>query len=356
MTSAITVVGRRIGRSVHAHVQTWRPYTSCYPALLGLAGAVVAGGSGRTGVLLIAALAPALGWLSGHYLGDYFDRGLDAIGKPHRPIPSGRLSIEAALYGGLACAAGSAALLVPANWRIVPVFVVAMAGIVGYSKVFKKRGLAGNLARGAVTALALVIGAMVAAPWPPWALAPVAAGFLLHDTASNLVGTVRDVDGDRAGGYQSVPVRHGVAYAVRLAFWLYGSGLALILVGTPWAATDPAGRFALVVAAAVCGVCAFVPSVRSGDVLSARTALRAHELLVAERLVLASAVIAGAAGTRFALALVLPVLLFSLLTQGLMRARHEFPPVAMRTIARPGTEPDVTRGTERGSSPPAPEA
>lgn len=329
MASVITVMGRRIGRSVHAHVQTWRPYTSCYPALLGLAGAMVAGGWGRPGVLLVAALAPALGWLSGHYLGDYFDRGLDAIGKPHRPIPSGRLSTEAALYGGLACAVSSAALLVPANWRIVPVFAAAMAGIVGYSKVFKKRGLAGNLARGAVTALALVIGAMVAAPWPPWPLLPVAAGFLLHDTASNLVGTVRDVDGDRAGGYQSVPVRRGVAYAVRLAFWLYGSGLALILLGTLWARTDPAGRIALTAVATVCGAWAFIPAVRSGEVLNARTALHAHELLVAERLVLAGAVIAGAAGTRFTLALVLPVLLFSLLTQALMRARHEFPPVVV---------------------------
>lgn len=329
MAPAITVLLRRIGRSVHAHVQTWRPYTSCYPALLGLAGAEVAGGTGRTGVLLVAALAPALGWLSGHYLGDYFDRCLDAIGKPHRPIPSGRLSTEAALYGGLACAAGSAVLLVPANWRIVPVFVAAMAGIVGYSKVFKKRGLTGNFARGAVTALALVIGAMVAAPWPPWPLLPVAAGFLLHDTASNLVGTVRDVEGDRAGGYRSVPVRRGVRYAVRLASCLYAAGVALVMLGALWATTDPAGRFVLTAVAAVCGACAFVPMLRSGGIVSARTALHAHELLVAERLVLAAAVVAGAAGGRFALALVVPVLLFSLTTQALMRARHEFPPAVV---------------------------
>ncbi|CAM03916.1 4-hydroxybenzoate polyprenyltransferase/geranylgeranylglycerol-phosphate geranylgeranyltransferase [Saccharopolyspora erythraea NRRL 2338] len=310
-------------------MQTWRPYTSCYPALLGLAGCAVGGGAGRPDALLVAALAPALGWLSGHYLGDYFDRGLDAIGKPHRPIPSGRLSTEAALYGGLACAALSAVLVVWANWRILPLFAVAMAGIVGYSKVFKRRGIAGNIARGSLTALTLVIGAMVAAPWPPWPLLPVAVGFLLHDTASNLVGTVRDVDGDRAGGYRSVAVHRGVRHAVRLALRLYAGGVALVALGAAWATVDPAAQLALIAVAAATGVVAFAPLVRAGDVVSARAALRAHELLVAERLVLAAAVVAGAAGGRFAVALVLPVLLFSLLTQALMRARHEFPPAAV---------------------------
>jgi geranylgeranylglycerol-phosphate geranylgeranyltransferase len=316
------VLLRRTGRAVAAHVQTWRPYTTCYPALLGVAGAAVAGGTGAA-VLLVAALAPALGWLSGHYLGDYFDRGLDAIGKPHRPIPSGRLSAEAALGGGLACAAVSAVLLVTANWRIVPLFVVAMAGIVGYSKVFKKRGLAGNASRGILTALALTIGAMVAAPWPPRALLPVAAGFLLHDTASNLVGTIRDVDGDRAGGYRSVPVEHGFRHAVRLALGLYAAGVALIALAAV-TADEPVAQLALAVVAAGIGAVAFAPLLRR-DSVEARTALRAHELLVAERLVLAAAVVAGASGARFALALAAPVLAFSLVTQALMRSRHEFP-------------------------------
>ncbi|GAA0537211.1 hypothetical protein GCM10011581_43940 [Saccharopolyspora subtropica] len=336
MALATTGLPRRIGRSVLAHVQTWRPYTSCYPGLLGLAGAVVAGGADRPGTLVAAALAPVLGWLSGHYLGDYFDRGLDAIGKPHRPIPSGRLSIAAALRGGLVCAALSAVLVLSANWRIVPLFVAAMAGIVGYSTVFKRRGIAGNLARGGLTALALVIGAMVAAPWPPWRLLPVVVGFLLHDTASNLVGTIRDVDGDRAGGYRSVPVRCGVRHAVRLALRLYAGGLLLVVLGAAWAVADPAAQLALTAVAAACGACAFTPLLRAGDVVAARTALRAHELLVAERLVLAAAVVAGAAGGRFAVALVLPVLLFSLLTQALMRAHHEFPPAA---VAAGGKDP-----------------
>jgi len=333
-------------------VQTWRPYTTCYPLLLGLAGAVWAGGSGA-GTLLVAAGAPALGWLSGHYLGDWMDRGLDAIGKPQRPIPSGRLSSDAALTSGIVCAAASAVLAVGANWRILPLFLLAMAGIVGYSRVFKKRGLSGNVARGVLTALAIVIGAMVARPLPPWSLLPVAAGFLLHDTSTNLVGTVRDVDGDRAGGYRSVPVRRGVRHAVRLALGLYVTGLALLAsaaAGTPGGPGGPGGSGgsggpggsggsggpggyggyggygAFLGLAAVIGAISFVPLLRSGTAIDAPSALRAHEVLVAERLVLAAAVLAGGRGPGTAAAVVVPVLLFSLVTQKLMRSGHEFPP------------------------------
>ncbi|MER7057476.1 UbiA family prenyltransferase [Streptomyces sp. NPDC000351] len=319
--------------TVLAHVQTWRPYTTSYPALVGLAGAAWAGGAGA-GRPVVAAAAVALGWLSGHYLGDWFDRGLDAISKPQRPIPSGRLSADAAQAGGAVCATASAVLVVTANWAILPLFLLAMAGIVGYSRVFKKRGLSGNVSRGALTALAVVIGAMIARPAPPWSLLPVAAGLLLHDTASNLIGTVRDVDGDRTGGYRSVPVRHGVRHAVRLAAALYAGGLALVASAAGWAPRDAPGQVSLLAVAAGCGTAAFVPLLRSGPVIDARSALRAHEVLVAERLVLAAAVLAGAWGSVTATVVLVPVLMFSLVTQKLMRVGHEFPPAPAALVRK----------------------
>jgi geranylgeranylglycerol-phosphate geranylgeranyltransferase len=307
--------------TVRAHWQTWRPYTTCYPVLLGLAGALVAGPAGPAS-LVAAVLAPALGWIAGHYLGDYFDRHLDALAKPQRPIPSGRLSPRAALACGIGCAAGSLLGTLAVNPRIVPVFALAMGGIVAYSALLKRHGAAGNLARGALSALAIVIGAMTVTPWPPWTVLPVAAGFLLHDAASNLVGTVRDVDGDRAGGYRTVPVRHGVRAAVRLAAGLWAAGTAAVGLAA-LVAVHPTHHLALLAVAAPLGLYALAElRPRSTD---RRRALRSHEVLVAERLVLAGAVVAGATGIGTALLIVLPALAFSLLTQARMRARHEFP-------------------------------
>lgn len=312
---------RRGGGTWQAHWETWRPYTTWHPALLGLAGALVAGGS-SPGPLAVAVLAPVLGWLAGHYLGDYFDRDLDAIAKPHRPIPSGRLTPRAALTCGIACVAGSLVLTTVVNWRTLPVFACAVAGIITYSRLFKQRGLAGNLNRGVLSALAMVVGAMAVAPWPPWALLPAALGFALHDTASNLIGTVRDVDGDRAGGYRSVPVRHGTATAVRTAAVLWLAAMVAVGVGAV-VADRPAAQFGGLALAVLVGGCAFVV-VRPGTV-TPRRALRSHEVLVAERLLLAGAVVAGAAGPLVAGAVVLPALVSSLVMQARMRARHEFP-------------------------------
>ncbi|ANY09784.1 ubiquinone biosynthesis protein UbiA [Pseudonocardia sp. HH130630-07] len=282
---------------------------------------MVAGGGSAAGIA-VAVLAPVLGWLAGHYLGDYFDRDLDAIAKPHRPIPSGRLGARTALVCGIACAAASLLATTLVNWRILPVFACAFAGIVTYSLVFKQRGLAGNVNRGALSALATVVGAMAVAPWPSWALLPVALGFGLHDTASNLIGTVRDVDGDRAGGYRSVPVRHGTTTAVRLAAVLWAAAVVAIGAGA-LAAERPVPQLAGLAVAVLAGGYAFAV-VRPGSV-TRRRALRSHEVLVAERMVLAGAVVAGAAGPALAVAVVLPALVVSLFMQARMRARHEFP-------------------------------
>ncbi|MBU3870193.1 ubiquinone biosynthesis protein UbiA, partial [Streptomyces sp. 4503] len=69
-------------------------------------------------------------------------------------------------------------------------------------------------------------------------------------------------------------------------------------------------------------------------------ALRAHAVLVAERLVLAAAVVAAGAGTTPALALLTPLLTVSVITQSRMRSRHEFPaPLADGGPTLPGPRP-----------------
>lgn len=317
-----------------AHVQTWRPYTLCYPALVGAAGASLAGAN-RPAELAAAVAGPALGWLAGHYLGDYFDRDLDAIAKPQRPIPSGRLSPKAALAGGICCALGSALVVVTANWRALVLFVLAMAGIVAYSRVCKGRGIAGNVVRGLITVLAFLVGAMTAHPLPPWPALALAPLFLLHDTASNLVGAIRDVAGDAAGGYRSVPARRGVPYAVRLALALYGGAIIVAALGAllplPLPLPNRIGYLVMVGCAAGIGVGAIVPLLGMTPAATQLRALRSHKLLVIERLVLACAVLLTGVGVRAAVLVLLPVLVFSGLTQALMRSRHELPPTVLDT-------------------------
>jgi geranylgeranylglycerol-phosphate geranylgeranyltransferase len=292
-----------------AHVRTWRPYTLAYPGLVGLAGAALPPAPGSWWPLALAWAAATVGWVAGHYLGDYFDRELDATSKPQRPIPSGQLAAGTALWTGIGLAVTVVITLLAVNWPVAAPALATVAAIVAYSRFFKGRGLSGNLVRGAATALCLVCGALLTHPIPPPVTAVLALAFLCHDAASNLVGTLRDIDGDARGGYRTFPVAHGAGATVGLVVVLYAAA-----IGAVFAVRWPS---VLLVGAAALGGCALWTLRR---VTPAR-ALRAHELLVVERLLLAAAVLPPMLG----FAVVVPSLALTLPTQWRMRARHEFP-------------------------------
>jgi 4-hydroxybenzoate polyprenyltransferase/geranylgeranylglycerol-phosphate geranylgeranyltransferase len=319
-------VGTRLRAGVIAHLQTWRLYTFWYVGFLGLAGAGLSPGP-HEGLRMFAAWAvPTLGWLGGHYLSDYFDRELDAIAKPHRPIPSGRLPARVALGCGVLAMLCVAALAVLSGWRTSLVAVLAVAAVLAYGLRLKALGIAGNLVRGALGALALLYGAAAVPPLDWAVLLPFVAAFWLHDTCSNLVGTLRDVDGDRAGGYRTLPVTHGTATGVGVALSLY----ALTLLAAAWGGVlaAPAGRFgwylAALAAVAVFGLAAIVPMLSRRHQLLARDALRAHELLVLERLCLAAAVIGLGLGAWQAALLLAPALILTWWSQRTLRTWYEF--------------------------------
>ena len=331
--------------ALRAHVETWRPYTLWYVGLVGLAGAGQAGGH-RLWPLVAAWATPTAGWLGGHYLGDYADRRLDAMAKPYRPIPSGRLAPRHALACAYACFAAVAVLAVAGGVGTSAVAVLAVAGIVGYSRWFKASGVAGNLVRGALGAAALMYGVVAARPGAldraaVATIAALVAAFCLHDTMTNLVGALRDIDGDRAGGYATLPVRRDAPAAVWTVL-----GLAAGTVATAVAAGvlhGPRGRWwylATLAVALVLGVAALRPVVTARRTMPAAVALRAHGLLVIERLLLASAAVGLGLGPAWQYGLAVPMIALTWWTQSLMRAHHELgPPARPHLVESPQRTP-----------------
>lgn len=320
--------------SLLAHVQTWRPYTVWYAGLLGLAGA----GLVHTGYdwprLALAWTVPTLGWVAGHYLGDYFDRELDAIGKPQRPIPSGRLPARTALGCGVAGLVAVAVLSVAGGLGTALVAVLAVTGIVAYGRALKARGLSGNLTRGAIGGLTIVFGAAATAPHSWTHSVPVVLAFVVavwaHDTSSNLVGTLRDMHGDRLGGYRTVPIRRGARAAGLVALRFYQLFVASAIVGGVLAPHGRLPYFVVLAAALVPGTRAWLTVFgrRSRDRPAAT--LRAHELLVLERVAFAGAAIALGFGVLVAAVLVAPMLAATWWTQSKLRMGYELGALARR--------------------------
>ncbi|MBO3741334.1 UbiA family prenyltransferase [Actinoplanes flavus] len=319
---------RRVTTTFAAHVRTWRPYTLWYVGLVGLAGAALAADRPTVARLAAAWLVPTLVWIAAHYLGDYLDRDLDAIAKPQRPIPSGQMRPGTALGCGVALAVGAGAVALAVNWRVLLVFLAGIGGAVAYNGFFKARGIWGNLVRGSLTGAAFLCGELMTAPAPVPRLLPFVLAFCLHDTASNLVGALRDVDGDRAGGYRTFAVRHGLRRGVWTSAGLYAASIAAVVTGLLLVPRHDRFSGVLLVVATGLGCHAWAPLVRAGDALSARTALRSHATLVVERVVLAAAVLVPGLGAPVTAALVTPMLLVTAASQRLMRTRHEFTPAA----------------------------
>jgi len=156
---------------------------------------------------------------------DWFDRHVDAINEPGRPIPSGRVPGRTGLWYAVTWTALSllvASLLGP--W-VFGAAVLALVLAWAYSAPpfrLKGNGWWGNSAVGLCyegvpwfTGAAVMVGGL-----PSW---PVIALAFLYSLGAHGIMTLNDfksVEGDTRMGLRSLPVQLGVSAAARLACWV----------------------------------------------------------------------------------------------------------------------------------------
>jgi geranylgeranylglycerol-phosphate geranylgeranyltransferase len=148
---------------------------------------------------------------------DYCDRRIDAVNRPGRPVPSGRVSPGLALGFSLACYTAGAA----GGWLAgIPAGLVAVtvAGLLAlYAARGKQMGLAGNFVIALVCALAFIYGGL-AVRNPVLAVFPAVFALLMH-LAREIIKDVQDLSGDRAAGARTLPITSGVEKALRVSAW-----------------------------------------------------------------------------------------------------------------------------------------
>ena len=317
-----------IKEKLYAHLETMRPYTVIWCGLVSLAGACIT--SGNFPPLKIAILAlfiPIMGWIAGLYLSDYLDKELDAIQKPHRPIPSGRIKPREELMIGAIYAIGGLILSIFLNIKnIVLIFVVALL-VFSYAKFAKSHGFVGNINRGFVTVAAYFFGVFSidktidTIPLYIWLLSLV---FLFHDTNSNLIGAIRDVEGDKKGGYLTIPVKYGVKNSVYLSLMLTLIWLTITLVLQFYYKFLRIEFYLLIILDILILITLYIYLSRSIVSYSREKGLKFHEFFVIERITLASAFIIGTIELHIAFTIFLLALLVTIATQYTLRKRYEF--------------------------------
>jgi chlorophyll synthase len=154
---------------------------------------------------------------------DWYDRHVDAINEPQRPIPSGRIPGRWGLYIALVWTALSLAVAtVLGPWGFAAAAVgLALAWAYSAPPVrLKRNGWWGNSAVAACyEGLPWITGAavMAAGAMPDWRILALAA---LYSAGAHGIMTLNDfksVEGDRRMGIGSLPVRLGVENAGRVA-------------------------------------------------------------------------------------------------------------------------------------------
>jgi chlorophyll synthase len=205
-----------------------KPITWFPPMWAFLCGAVSAGvplgprlGLVAAGLLLTGPLVCG----ASQAVNDWFDRHVDAINEPGRPIPSGRIPGRWGLY--IALIGGAVSLGVAAAMGALVLGATALALLSGwvYSAPplrLKADGWLGPLVVALsyegltwFTGAALLGGAMPGAP--------ILLVLTLYSLGAHGIMTLNDfkaLEGDRATGVRSLPVRLGSDRAARLACWV----------------------------------------------------------------------------------------------------------------------------------------
>ncbi len=176
-------------------------------------------------------------------MNDFYDREIDAINEPYRPIPSGAISIPQVvtqIWVLLAAGIGVAYALDLWAGHSFPIMTVLALGGSFLSYIYsapplklKKNGWLGNYALGA---------SYIALPW--WAghalfgqLNPTIMVLTLFYSLAGLgiavVNDFKSVEGDRQMGLQSLPVMFGIdtaAWICVLMIDLFQAGIAVYLI------------------------------------------------------------------------------------------------------------------------------
>jgi 4-hydroxybenzoate polyprenyltransferase len=135
-----------------------------------LVGTVLAGASPWTWSTLFVALAVSLLYVGGMYLNDAFDREIDAVERPGRPIPSGLVSANTVFAAGFALLLGGIALVAllgqPSGGSKAVIAATALAGAIVFYDYHHKENALSPFFMGLCRVLAYLTAGYVAADWP----------------------------------------------------------------------------------------------------------------------------------------------------------------------------------------------
>lgn len=157
--------------------------------------------------VLMAAVVVFLVTGAGNSINDYFDHKIDAINKPQRPIPSGRISLKGALVYSISLFAVGIIIAFAINLLLGIIALSSSLLMIYYARDLKTKCLIGNLSISFLTGLCFVFGGIAVEQ----ITVSIYLGFyaFLMTMAREIVKDMEDQEGDKEEGATTLPIVYG---------------------------------------------------------------------------------------------------------------------------------------------------
>ena len=202
---------------------------------------VVMGFAVFVGVVLAGQNLSGIGWLDVFFgfltgftltaaamaVNDYYDRKIDAINEPSRPIPSGLVSSSQALVLAASLSVIGFVFAVLVSALCLAVALVSWGFVTTYVTIGKRSGLPGNFLVSACVATPFVYGSILARDFVAlnvWFFVLMA---FLANTGREITKGIVDTAGDRAENVKTLAVRYGEKASAMFAVVFYITAVAL---------------------------------------------------------------------------------------------------------------------------------
>lgn len=208
---------------MNAYLEILRPFNAMMAVVTIILMAVISGQF--TFNVFLAGIVVFIATGAGNAINDYFDHKIDAINRPDRPIPSGRIPLKTAgIYSILLFAA---AIIIGFIIGVLPGLIVISSSLlmIYYAYSLKTKCLIGNLSISFLTGLSFVFGGVVVNE----IIISVYLGFFafLMTMAREIVKDMEDMEGDKIEGASTLPIVHGKGVSSKIAaFFMILASLA----------------------------------------------------------------------------------------------------------------------------------
>ena len=165
-------------------------------------------------------------------INDYYDRVIDAINEPARPIPSGTVSAREALAFVFALSVAGFVFAFFTSVLCLVVAAISWVVVVTYVTVGKRSGLLGNFLVSTCVAIPFIYGSIIVLNTVHLSVLLFTLMAFLSNTGREITKGIVDVKGDKVEGIKTLAVRYGEKSAAIVATLFFVS--AVVLTPLTW--------------------------------------------------------------------------------------------------------------------------